>query len=83
MTTARTVTERLRAMAAASVAERSPMPDRVDMSPSGVTARLREMADVSRLCDRLVAIGRATLGAAAQSVASSADETTSPVKKQR
>ena len=59
MSTSQIVTDRLRAMAAASAAEVSPMADRVDMSAAAVTRRLREMADVSRLCERLVALGRA------------------------
>ena len=47
----------LRAMAAASATQLSPMLDGPDMSPSAVTSRLREVADVRRLCERLVALG--------------------------
>ena len=56
--TAEIVTARLRAMSEASRRESSPMPRGVDMSSPGVTLRLHEMADVSRLCEKLVEIGR-------------------------
>ncbi len=56
--TSETVTQRLRAMAEASRSGPSPMPRGVDMSGPAVTMRLREMSDVSRLCEKLVALGK-------------------------
>lgn len=56
--TAEIVTARLRAMAEASAREPSPMVRGVDMSSYAVTLRLREMADVSSLCARLVEVGK-------------------------
>lgn len=56
--TAEIVTARLHAMAEMSRNEASPMPRGVDMSARAVTVRLREMADVSKLCERLVQLGR-------------------------
>lgn len=47
------ILERLQTMSALSATSVSPMPAGVDMSPSAVAARLREMADVSELCERL------------------------------
>ena len=45
-------------MAEASAREPSPMVRGVDMSSYAVTLRLREMADVSSLCARLVEVGK-------------------------
>jgi hypothetical protein len=56
--TAEIVTARLRAMAEMSRREVPPMVRGVDMSAHGVSRRLREMADVSSLCERLVEVGR-------------------------
>jgi len=56
--TAEVVTARLRAMSEASRREPSPMRRGVDMSRAALTLRLREMADVSRLCERLVEVGK-------------------------
>jgi hypothetical protein len=56
--TADVVTARLRAMSEASRLEPSPMRRDVDMSPAALTSRLREMADVSRLCAKLVDLGK-------------------------
>ena len=44
------VYQQLRRMSELSETEQSPMPDGVDMSPAAVTARLRDLADVSELC---------------------------------
>jgi hypothetical protein len=51
------VTRRLRAMAEASRTDPSPMVRGVDMAPAAVTARLHELADVSRLCATLAELG--------------------------
>ena len=51
------VVERLQTMSTLSASQPSPMPRGVDMSPTAVAARLRDMADVSELCSRLAAIG--------------------------
>ena len=56
--TADVVTARLRAMSEASAREPSPMPPGVDMSRAAVTMRLREMAEISRLCAKLVELGK-------------------------
>ena len=47
------VFERLRVMSELSASQESPMPRGVDMSPRAVTARLRDMADLSELCRTL------------------------------
>lgn len=47
------VFQRLRRMSELSVAEPSPMPRGVDMSPRAVAVRLREMAELAELCHKL------------------------------
>ena len=44
---------RLQLMSVLSASEESPMPRGVDMAPAAVTARLRDMADLSELCRTL------------------------------
>lgn len=48
----------LREMATLSATQASPMQRGVDMSPSALAERLRELADVSELCARLAAARR-------------------------
>lgn len=47
------VSARLRAMRDLSARAPSPMPRGVDMSPGAVGARLRELAELARLCAQL------------------------------
>lgn len=54
--TSEIVTERLRRMA--ELSKSAPPRRGVDYSAAAVTARLREMSDVSKLCAKLVEIGR-------------------------
>jgi hypothetical protein len=51
------VRARLLQMSELSASGESPMPCGVDMSPRAVTARLRDMAEVSELC-RMLQTGR-------------------------
>lgn len=59
------VTERLRRMA--ELSKSAPARRGLDYSASAVTARLREMSDVSRLCAKLGDIGRRGRGLGAHS----------------